>query len=61
MTSCTFLQLHPYHFAPLGLLHPITVLYELNYGETEMNQGTNESRPLDHYGKCLSTSLQHFL
>nr|GMD05844.1 probable Ufm1-specific protease [Ipomoea batatas] len=31
-------ELHPYHFAPLGLLHPITVLYELNYGETEMNQ-----------------------
>ena len=33
------LQLHPYHFNPTGVLHPITVIYELNYGETEMKQG----------------------
>ncbi|KAM5571827.1 putative Ufm1-specific protease [Rosa sericea] len=31
-------QLHPYHFNPPGFLHPITVIYELNYGETEMKQ-----------------------
>ncbi|CAN6585478.1 unnamed protein product [Malus baccata var. baccata] len=31
-------QLHPYHFSPPGVLHPITVIYELNYGETEMKQ-----------------------
>lgn len=31
-------QLHPYHFIPPGFLHPITVIYELNYGETEMKQ-----------------------
>ncbi|KAM2820206.1 hypothetical protein PS2_038532 [Malus domestica] len=31
-------QLHPYHFSPPGVLHPITVVYELNYGETEMKQ-----------------------
>ncbi|CAN1136560.1 Probable Ufm1-specific protease [Linum perenne] len=31
-------QLRPYHFNPPGLLQPITVIYELNYGETEMNQ-----------------------
>ncbi|XP_016514038.1 putative Ufm1-specific protease isoform X2 [Nicotiana tabacum] len=29
---------HPYHFLPPGLLHPITVLYELSYGETELKQ-----------------------
>ncbi|XVF11628.1 hypothetical protein REPUB_Repub08aG0043600 [Reevesia pubescens] len=31
-------QLHPYHFSPPGIAHPITVIYELNYGETEMRQ-----------------------
>ncbi|XVF54605.1 hypothetical protein PTKIN_Ptkin05aG0195100 [Pterospermum kingtungense] len=31
-------QLHPYHFSPPGISHPITVIYELNYGETEMKQ-----------------------
>ncbi|KAJ8553970.1 hypothetical protein K7X08_024648 [Anisodus acutangulus] len=31
-------ELHPYHFLPPGILHPITVLYELSYGETELKQ-----------------------
>ncbi|XP_022137398.1 probable Ufm1-specific protease isoform X2 [Momordica charantia] len=31
-------QLVPYHFCPPGFLHPITVIYELTYGETEMKQ-----------------------
>ncbi|KAK6153246.1 hypothetical protein DH2020_012885 [Rehmannia glutinosa] len=31
-------QLRPYHFIPSGFLHPITVIYELSYGETEMKQ-----------------------
>ncbi|XP_030458214.1 probable Ufm1-specific protease [Syzygium oleosum] len=31
-------QLLPYHFNPLGMLHPITVIYDLSYGETEMSQ-----------------------
>ncbi|XP_057971758.1 probable Ufm1-specific protease isoform X2 [Malania oleifera] len=31
-------QLRPYHFSPPGILHPITVIYELSYGETEMKQ-----------------------
>ncbi|OVA20526.1 Peptidase C78 [Macleaya cordata] len=31
-------QLCPYHFFPPGIVHPITVIYELNYGETEMKQ-----------------------
>ncbi|OMP02930.1 hypothetical protein CCACVL1_02660 [Corchorus capsularis] len=31
-------QLHPYHFTPPGIVHPITVIYELNYGETELKQ-----------------------
>ncbi|KAK6261862.1 hypothetical protein QUC31_007678 [Theobroma cacao] len=31
-------QLHPYHFSLPGIAHPITVAYELNYGETEMKQ-----------------------
>ncbi|KAL3618088.1 hypothetical protein CASFOL_038409 [Castilleja foliolosa] len=30
--------LRPYHFIPSGFLHPITVIYELSYGETEMKQ-----------------------
>lgn len=34
-----FLQLRIYHFNPPGVLHPITTIYELNYGETEMKQG----------------------
>ncbi|CAA0813359.1 Probable Ufm1-specific protease [Striga hermonthica] len=31
-------QLQPYHFMPTGFLHPITVVYELSYGETEIKQ-----------------------
>jgi hypothetical protein len=31
-------QLRIYHFNPPGVLHPITSMYELNYGETEMKQ-----------------------
>lgn len=31
-------QLRIYHFNPPGVLHPITTIYELNYGETEMKQ-----------------------
>lgn len=31
-------QLRTYHFNPPGVLHPITTIYELNYGETEMKQ-----------------------
>ncbi|OIV98180.1 hypothetical protein TanjilG_11577 [Lupinus angustifolius] len=31
-------QLKPYHFSPPGVLHPITVFYELSFGETEMKQ-----------------------
>lgn len=31
-------QIHPYHFCPPGILHPITVIYELSYGETELKQ-----------------------
>ncbi|GAA0161806.1 hypothetical protein LIER_18039 [Lithospermum erythrorhizon] len=32
------LQLNPYHFIPSEFLHPITVIYELGYGETEIKQ-----------------------
>ncbi|GAB4860536.1 hypothetical protein Ancab_035697 [Ancistrocladus abbreviatus] len=31
-------QLRPYHFCPPGILHPVTVIYELSYGETEIKQ-----------------------
>ncbi|XP_024025587.1 probable Ufm1-specific protease isoform X2 [Morus notabilis] len=31
-------QLRPYHFTPPGVLHPVTIIYELNYGETELKQ-----------------------
>ncbi|KAK4402502.1 putative Ufm1-specific protease [Sesamum angolense] len=33
--------LRPYHFIPSGFVHPVTVLYELSYGETEMKQGSS--------------------
>ncbi|KAJ9567795.1 hypothetical protein OSB04_003761 [Centaurea solstitialis] len=31
-------KLHPYHFNPPGFLHPVTAIYESQYGETEMKQ-----------------------
>ncbi|KAK3014836.1 hypothetical protein RJ639_008763 [Escallonia herrerae] len=31
-------ELNQYHFNPPGFLHPVSVIYELNYGETEMKQ-----------------------
>ncbi|XP_028555996.1 probable Ufm1-specific protease isoform X4 [Dendrobium catenatum] len=31
-------ELKPYHFLPLGILHPITAIYELRYGENEVGQ-----------------------
>ncbi|RZC17281.1 probable Ufm1-specific protease [Glycine soja] len=31
-------RLKSYHFSPPGILHPITVFYELSFGETEMKQ-----------------------
>ncbi|TKY73594.1 Ufm1-specific protease [Spatholobus suberectus] len=31
-------RLKSYHFSPPGVLHPITVFYELSFGETEMKQ-----------------------
>uniref|UniRef100_A0A0R0JPX2 Ufm1-specific protease n=1 Tax=Glycine max TaxID=3847 RepID=A0A0R0JPX2_SOYBN len=31
-------ELKSYHFSPPGILHPITVFYELSFGETEMKQ-----------------------
>ncbi|XP_057547986.1 probable Ufm1-specific protease isoform X1 [Amaranthus tricolor] len=31
-------RLLPYHFSPPGILHPVTVTYELSYGETELKQ-----------------------
>lgn len=38
----SFLEQHPqlraYHFCPPGFLLPITVIYELSYGETEIKQ-----------------------
>ncbi|XP_078435785.1 peptidase C78, ubiquitin fold modifier-specific peptidase 1/ 2 isoform X1 [Wolffia australiana] len=31
-------QLHPYHFYPPGVLHPITAIYDKTYGEMEAEQ-----------------------
>ncbi|CAA7395956.1 unnamed protein product [Spirodela intermedia] len=31
-------QLYPYHFHPPGILHPITAIYDVTYGEMEMKQ-----------------------
>ncbi|OAY47884.1 probable Ufm1-specific protease isoform X1 [Manihot esculenta] len=36
LTECP--QLHAYHFNPTGFVHPVTAIYELSYGETEMKQ-----------------------
>ncbi|XP_028555993.1 probable Ufm1-specific protease isoform X1 [Dendrobium catenatum] len=36
--SASHPQLKPYHFLPLGILHPITAIYELRYGENEVGQ-----------------------
>ncbi|XP_031405210.1 probable Ufm1-specific protease isoform X2 [Punica granatum] len=60
-------QLQPYHFNPSGLLHPITAIYELTYGETEMKQvqarrslhvrlGLPTDRPLLRISNALSFS-----
>ncbi|XP_050224687.1 probable Ufm1-specific protease isoform X2 [Mercurialis annua] len=61
-------QLHSYHFNPPGLLHPITVVYELNYGETELKQvevrrslhlrlGLPYDRPLLRVANALDFSM----
>lgn len=34
-------QLQPYHFLPPGILHPITAVYGLRYGENEVGQCEN--------------------
>ncbi|KAL9228409.1 hypothetical protein vseg_003995 [Gypsophila vaccaria] len=60
-------QLTPYHFCPPGLLHPITAVYELSYGETELKQvevrrslhlrlGLPTNRPLLRVANALSFS-----
>ncbi|KAL6973113.1 hypothetical protein U1Q18_027291 [Sarracenia purpurea var. burkii] len=60
--------LHPYHFSPPGFLHPITVVYELSYGETEMKQvearrslhlrlGLPFDRPLLRVANSINLSL----
>ncbi|KAL4634249.1 hypothetical protein ACB092_04G186400 [Castanea dentata] len=64
-------QLRPYHFNPPGVLHPITVIYELNYGETEMKQveirkslhlrlGLPFDRPLLRIANVLDLSTTNF-
>ncbi|XP_031281120.1 probable Ufm1-specific protease, partial [Pistacia vera] len=61
-------QLRPFHFSLPGLLHPITVVYELNYGETEMKQadvrkslhlrlGLPFDRPLMRIANALDLSI----
>ncbi|KAI4342509.1 hypothetical protein MLD38_027131 [Melastoma candidum] len=58
-------QLRPYHFNPPGLLHPVTIIYELSYGENEMRQvevrkhfharlGLPTDRPLLRISNALS-------
>ncbi|XWS51339.1 hypothetical protein CRYUN_Cryun12cG0168700 [Craigia yunnanensis] len=65
-------QLHPYHFSPPGIAHPITVIYELNYGETEMKQvdarrslhlrlGLPFDRPLLRIANALDLSTKDHL
>ncbi|XP_075662249.1 putative Ufm1-specific protease isoform X2 [Castanea sativa] len=64
-------QLRPYHFNPPGVLHPITVIYELNYGESEMKQveirkslhlrlGLPFDRPLLRIANVLDLSTTNF-
>ncbi|XP_012470940.1 probable Ufm1-specific protease isoform X1 [Gossypium raimondii] len=62
-------ELHPYHFCPPGIAHPVTVIYELNYGETEMKQvdarrslhlrlGLPFDRPLLRIANSLDLSIK---
>lgn len=61
-------QLRPYHFCPPGFLHPVTVIYELSYGETELKQvearrslhlrlGLPSDRPLLRIANSLSFTM----
>ncbi|XP_006852259.2 probable Ufm1-specific protease isoform X1 [Amborella trichopoda] len=61
-------QLCPNHFLPPGILHPVTALYELSYGETEMKlveiRRLLHSRlglPLDRPLLRVANSLNFFL
>ncbi|KAK8686295.1 hypothetical protein V6N13_125322 [Hibiscus sabdariffa] len=62
-------ELHPYHFSPPGIAHPVTVIYELSYGETEMKQvdarrslhmrlGLPFDRPLLRIANSLDLSIK---
>ncbi|KAJ4961545.1 hypothetical protein NE237_021455 [Protea cynaroides] len=61
-------QLRPYHFCPPGVVHPVTVMYELSYGEAEMKQvdirrslhlrlGLPLDRPLLLIGNAIKFSI----
>ncbi|KAK2987706.1 hypothetical protein RJ640_030293, partial [Escallonia rubra] len=61
-------QLNQYHFNPPGFLHPVSVIYELNYGETEIKQvevrkslhlrlGLPFDRPLLRIANAINLSL----
>ncbi|KAG0450047.1 hypothetical protein HPP92_026958 [Vanilla planifolia] len=57
-------QLKPFHFLPPGILHPVTVLYELSYGENEVGQieirRSLHSRlglPLDRPLLCIANAI----
>ncbi|CAM8929612.1 unnamed protein product [Rhodiola kirilowii] len=63
-------QFLPYHFCPPGLVHPITAVYELSYGETELKQvearralhqrlGLPMDRPLLRIANALNFSLSN--
>ncbi|KAJ8761497.1 hypothetical protein K2173_001631 [Erythroxylum novogranatense] len=61
-------MLHAYRFNPPGILHPVTVIYELNYGETELKRvearrsrhlrlGLPFNRPLLRIANALNFNL----
>uniref|UniRef100_A0A7N0RJ20 Probable Ufm1-specific protease n=1 Tax=Kalanchoe fedtschenkoi TaxID=63787 RepID=A0A7N0RJ20_KALFE len=63
-------QFRPYHFSPPGVLHPVTAIYELSYGETELKLvearkalhqrlGLPLDRPLLRIANALNLSLSN--
>lgn len=45
LIACVRMQISAFHFCPLS--HPITAIYDLSYGETEMALGRVSTAPFE--------------